>query len=122
MLGHEQPKERRPETELGLVAFAAKYRRFGAPCRARTCDLPLRRRLLYPTELRALKRAAAPSYRVIHEKVLQPLASVYFFFNKINYKKGLPANRGTFSQATMVNSEFLSWPCIPWQETCEQGH
>ena len=36
------------------IAFACARARNGAPGRTRTCDHPLRRRMLYPTELRAL--------------------------------------------------------------------
>ncbi len=38
------------------IAFACTNRN-GAPGRTRTCDHPLRRRMLYPTELRALLSA-----------------------------------------------------------------
>jgi hypothetical protein len=36
-------------------AFAAEYRKVGAPDRIRTCDLRLRRAPLYPAELRVLE-------------------------------------------------------------------
>ena len=41
-------------TFVVLKVSNSKGLKFGAPCRARTCDHPLRRRMLYPTELMAL--------------------------------------------------------------------
>ena len=45
------------EVELAVNLHNA-FEKFGDPGRARTCDLPLRRRLLYPAELRSWSRLA----------------------------------------------------------------
>ncbi len=60
--GLEPPRLAAPDPKSGASASSAtpalgeNYDKSGTPCRTRTCDLRLRRPLLYPAELRALIR------------------------------------------------------------------
>ena len=50
----------------------AQNLKYGDSGRARTCDLPLRRRLLYPAELRGLAGAAHPNGLPTRSELLTP--------------------------------------------------
>lgn len=59
--GRDSPADERPRGARPAFMREAKWG--GDPGRARTCDLPLRRRLLYPAELRGHVDATAPVSR-----------------------------------------------------------
>lgn len=86
------------------IAFACARARNGAPGRTRTCDHPLRRRMLYPTELRALYLHSVRSA----DFKAPALEEVTFFESHLTQQQAVLDKRGECYRGSKHSSTAIS--------------